>query len=73
MEVSGGSATTATRAGLKARGPGAIFTGGPQDEFHDVIVRKIDVFADSQCSRLLFPVVDYAPAVLTRLLAELDC
>ena len=27
------------------------------------------VFADSQRSRLLLPVVDYVPAVLTRLLA----
>jgi len=37
--------------------------------FYDVIVCKIYVFADSQRSRLLFPVVDYVPTVLTQLLA----
>jgi len=31
------------------------------------------VFTDSQCSRLLFPVVDYVPAEFTRLLASFDC
>ena len=31
------------------------------------------VFADSQRSRLLFPVVDYVPAESTRLLAAFDC
>jgi len=31
------------------------------------------VFADSQCSPLLFLVVDYAPGKFTRLLAALDC
>jgi len=31
------------------------------------------VFADSQPSRLLFPVVDYVPAEFTRLLAAFDC
>jgi len=30
------------------------------------------VFADSQRSRLLLPVVDYVPAALTRFLAALD-
>jgi len=30
------------------------------------------VFADSQRSRFLFPVVDHVPAVLTRLLAVFD-
>jgi len=30
------------------------------------------VFADSQRSLLLFPVVDYVPAVLTRFLATFD-
>jgi len=30
------------------------------------------VFADSQRSRLLFPVVDYVPAVLTRFLTAFD-
>jgi len=34
---------------------------------------KLCVFADSQRSRLLFPVVDYVPAVLNRLLAAFDC
>jgi len=40
---------------------------------HDVIPCQIYVFADSQRSRLLFPAVDYVPAVLTRLLAAFDC
>jgi len=31
------------------------------------------VFTDLERSRLLFPVVDYLPAVLTRLLAAFDC
>jgi len=31
------------------------------------------VFADSQRSRLLFPVVDCVPAVFSRLLAVFDC
>jgi len=31
------------------------------------------VFADSQRSHLLFPVVDYVPAEFTRLLAAFDC
>jgi len=31
------------------------------------------VFADSQHSCLLFAVVDYVPAVLTRFLAAFDC
>ena len=31
------------------------------------------VFADSQRSRLLFPVVEYVPAEFTRLLAAFDC
>jgi len=30
-------------------------------------------FADSQLSRLLFPVVDCVPAEFTRLLAAFDC
>jgi len=41
--------------------------------FHDVIVCKIYVFADTQRSRFLFPIVDYVPALLTRLLAAFDC
>jgi len=35
-----------TGAGLKGRGPGAIFTGGAYDVIHDVIVCKRYVFAD---------------------------
>jgi len=31
------------------------------------------VFAESQRSRLLFPVVDYVPAEFTRLLAVFNC
>jgi len=45
---------------------------GLYDVLYDVIVCKIYVFADSQHSRLLFPVVDYVPAVLTRLLVVFD-
>jgi len=41
--------------------------------FNDVIVCKIYVFADWQRSRLLFPIVDYVPAVLTRLAPAFDC
>jgi len=41
--------------------------------FHDVIVCKIYFFADPQRSGLLFPVVDYVPAVLTQLLTAFDC
>jgi len=47
-----------SRAGSKGRGPGANFTGGPHDVFHDVIVCKSYVFADSQGSclaRAVFP------------------
>jgi len=55
-------------------GPGQFSLEGPYDVFHDVIVCKIYVFADSQRSRLLCPVVDYVlTAVLTRLLAAFDC
>ena len=50
----------------------AISTGGSLDVIYDVIICKIYVFADSQRSRLLFPVVDCVPAVLTRLLAAFD-
>ena len=46
---------------------------GPYDVVHDVIVCKNYVFADSQRSRFLFPVVDYVPVLLTRLLAAFDC
>jgi len=49
------------RAELKGRGPGAIFTGGPYDVIHDVIVCKSYVFADSQGFRLFFPVVENVP------------
>jgi len=60
------------RAGLKARGArGNFHWRAPITYF--VIVRRIYVFADSQRSPLLFPVVDYVPAVLTRLLAAFDC
>jgi len=54
-------------------GPGQLLLEGPNDVFHDVIFCKIYVFADSQRPRLLFPTVDYVPAVLTRLLAAFDC
>jgi len=65
--------TASPRAGLKGKGARAIFPGGALWHNHDVIACKIYIFADSQRSRLLFPVVDYVPAVLTRLLAALDC
>jgi len=61
----------ARRAGLKGGDPRLLSLEGPYDVFNDVIVCKIYVFAKSQRSRLLFPVVDYAPVVLTRLLAAL--
>ena len=54
-------------------GPGQFSLEGHYDGFHDVIVCKIHVFADSQRSRLLFPVVDCVPAVSTRVLVALDC
>jgi len=62
------------RAGLKGRRARCQFSlEGPYGVFHDAIVCKIFVFADSQRSRLLLPVVDYVPAVLTWLLAAFDC
>jgi len=54
-------------------GLGQFSLEGPYDVIHDVIACKYYVFADSQRSRLLFPVVDYVPAVLTRLSAAFDC
>ena len=67
-------AAVTLRAGLKGRGDQGQFSlAGPHDVFHDVIRCIIYVFADSQRSRLLFPVVDYVPGVLTRLLAAFDC
>jgi len=54
-------------------GPWQFTLEGPYDVFHDVIVCEIYVFAVSQRSNLLFPGVDYVPAVLTRLLAAFDC
>jgi len=63
-----------TRAGLKGReAKGQFSLEGPYDVFHDVIICIIYVFADSQRSRFLFPVIDYVPDVLTRLLAAYDC
>ena len=59
------------RAGLKGRGARGNFH--PYDVFHDVIICKTYVFANSQRSRLLFPVVDHVPVVLNRLLAAFDC
>ena len=50
-------------AGLKGRGPGKSFSVGPYDLIDDVIVCK-NCFADSQRSRLSFPVVEN---VLTQL------
>ena len=65
--------SVATRAGLKGGGPGQFSLEGPYDVFCDVIVCIIYDLADSQRPRFLFPVVDYAPALLTRLLAAFDC
>jgi len=39
-------------------GPGKFLLEGPYDEYHDVIVFTSYVFADSQGSRLFFPVVE---------------
>ena len=44
-------------------GPEEMSLEGPYDVFHDVTVCQIYVFADSQRSRLLFPVADYVLAV----------
>jgi len=57
-----------SRPGLKAKGgPGHFLLKGPYDVFHDDIVCIIYVFADSQRPPLLFPAVDYVPALVTRL------
>jgi len=62
-----------TQSRIKGYGdPGQFSLQGPYDVFYDVIVCKIYVFADSQRSRLLFPVLDYVPAVLTGFLAAFD-
>jgi len=67
-------AFTTSQSRIKGQGgPGQFSLEGPYDVFDDVIVCKIYVFVDSQISRLLFPVVDYVPAVLTRLLAAFHC
>jgi len=58
---------------LRVGGPGQFSLEGPYDVFLDIIVCKVDLIADSQRSRLLFPEVNYMPAVLTRLLAAFDC
>ena len=48
---------------IKGQGaPKKFSLEGPYDVIHDVIACKIYVFADSQRSRLLSPVVDYVPA-----------
>jgi len=39
-------------------GPGQFLLEGPCEVIHDVIVCKSYVFADSQGSRLFFPVVE---------------
>jgi len=58
---------------LGVGGPGKFLLEGPYDVFHDVIVCEFYVFVDLQRFRLLFPVVDYVLAVLTRLLAAFGC
>ena len=56
-------------AGLKGRGArGNVYWRAPCDLFHDVIICKNYVFADSLRSRLLFPVVEN---VLTQLHMQL--
>jgi len=54
-------------------GPGQFSLEGSYNAFHDVIVCKIYVFADSQRAPLLFPIDDHVPAVLTRFLTAFDC
>jgi len=61
------------RARLKGTGGGSNFHwSAPMTYFMTSSFLKF-VFADSQRSRLLFPVVDYVPAALTQLLATFDC
>jgi len=63
----------AVRAGLKGTGTrGNFHSRAPMTYFMTSSFVKF-VFADSQCSRLLFPEVDYVPAILTRFLAAFDC
>jgi len=62
-----------SRAGLKGRRTRVKFhSRAPMTYFMTPSFVKF-VFADSQSSRLLFPVVDYVPAVLARLLAAFHC
>ena len=63
----------AGRAGLKGRGAkGNFHWRAPVTHSMTSSFVKF-VFADSQHSRLLFPVDDYVPAEFTRLLAAFDC
>jgi len=62
-----------TRAGLKGRGSRSNFHWtAPMTYFMTSLFVKF-FFADSQRSQLVFPVVDYASAEFTRLLAAFDC
>jgi len=62
-----------TRAGLKGRGArGNFHCKAPLTYFMTSSFVKF-VFADSQRSCLLFPVVGCMPAVLTQFLAAFDC
>ena len=60
------------RAGLKARGARGNFHWRATITYFMTSSFIKFVFADSQRSPLLFPVVDYVPAILSRLLAAFD-
>jgi len=61
------------RAGLKGRGSRVNFHWRAVMTYFVTSSFVKFVFADSQRSRLLFPVVDYVPAAFTGLLAAFDC
>jgi len=76
LGYAGGRMTVAyseLRAGLKGTGArGNFHWRAPMTYFMTSSFVRF-VFADSQCFCLLFPVVDYVPAVVTRFLAPFDC
>jgi len=63
----------ACKAGLKGTGARGNFHSRAPITYYMTSSFVKFVFADSQRSRLFYPVVDYVPAVLTRYLAAFDC
>ena len=63
----------AHRAGLKGKGAGGNFHWRAPIAYFTTSSFVKFVFAVSQRSRLLFPVVDYVPADITCFLAAFDC